>query len=433
MQSEVENISDTVRKVKVTVPQGEIQSEIDKRLKDLAKNANIKGFRKGKVPASVIQMQYGDGVRQEVIRDIVAKTLEKTCEEKNIVPVDMPEVAILDTKEDEPLKYEAKIEVLPEVKLNIEGISVEKISVNLTDKHIDDTITKLRHQNTEWQEVDRPAQKGDQVVIDFDGFMEGAPFKNGSAKDFRLELGQGKMIPGFEEPLYGLQAGNEQEVDVVFPENYPTQDFAGKPAKFKIKIHKVMEPNVPELTDAFAASLGVSKGTVAGLQEEVRNNLEHEIERRVRENLKAQIIEKLLEKNDIEVPKAAIEYETKRLQERFQKELSLQGMNKNISFERAELEEQARKNIIISLLLSQWIADNNIEVDATKVRSRVDQIASGYQHPHDIINWYYGNKEAMAEIEGTILEEQAIDKLLEEIPVTEKEISFEEFMGMQTR
>jgi len=431
MQSVVENLGGLSRKITVTVPQEQVKEEFDKRIKELAKNANIKGFRKGKVPASVIKLQYGDAIRQEVIQDTIWQTLQQAFKEQNLYPAGTPHIELTNLKENTPLEYVASFEVFPEVEMDIEGISVERPVIRIEDQHINDVIQKLLKQNVKWNEVDRPAEKGDSVVIDFEGLIDDQPFEGGAAKDFRLELGAGTMIPGFEDPILGAKADDRVEAHVTFPEDYHAKQYAGKPALFKITVHKVMEAELPELNDAFASDLGVSEGTVEALHKEVRENLERETERRVRDKVKTQIIDRILEKNAIDVPHASVEEEIKRLQQQMQKQFTMQtGQKEAPEFPRERFEEQAKKNVILGLLLSKWIENQGIKVDPTKVRDRVDQIASGYHQPHEIVNWYYGNKEALAELEAAVLEEQAIDKLLEFIEVVDKDTPFDELMNM---
>lgn len=434
MRSEVENLSGLSRKIKVTVPQEQVKGEVDKRIKDLAKKANIKGFRKGKVPTSVVKLQYGDAVKQEVIQDILWQTLQQAFKDQNLYPAGTPQIELKNINDDAPLEYEASFEVYPEVKIDINGITIEKPTTKISENHVLEVVEKLRKQNVKWKEVDRAVEKGDLVVIDFEGFIDDVAFEGGSAKDFRLELGEGRMIPGFEDPIYGSKAGENLEVKVTFPDDYHASQYAGKVAKFKITINKVMEGELPELNDDFANDLGVSEGTIEALKKEVQVNLERELERRIRDKVKSQIIDKMLEKNDIDVPQSSVQEEVKRLQKQMQKQLSMQtGMKDAPLMPSEHFLEQARKNVILGLLLSQWIQDNEIKVDSGRVRDRIDQIASGYHQPHEIVNWYYANKEALGEIEAAVLEDQAIDKILENVNIVEKDISFDELMNIGTQ
>lgn len=433
MQSVVEYLSDLSRKIKITVPSNEFKNEFNKKTNELAKSANIKGFRKGKVPASVIKLQYGDEIKEEILQELISKTFKQVLEEKKIYPAGMPKIDIINSKDGEPLEYEALFEVFPEVKLDLEGLSVEKLNAKIDEAQVEDVINKLRVQNTKWNTVEKPAGENNLVVIDFEGYIDEALFEGGSAKNFRLELGKKAMIPGFEEPIYGASAGDEIEVQVTFPEDYHAKEYAGKPAKFLITIHEVMEGELPELNDDFAKDLGVSDGTISGLNNEVRENLERELTRRIHEKVKAELIEKVLEKNSVELPRAPIEEEIKRILKTMQKQFAARTGSKNLmpnlpSSE--ELEEQAKKNVTLGLLLSQWIEDNEIKVDANRVKDRIEQIASSYHHPHEITNWYFNNKEALSEIEAAILEEQAIEKILDKIHVIEKEVTFDEIMNV---
>jgi trigger factor len=434
MQSVIENLSGLSRKIKVTIPQEQVSEEFDKRVKELAKNANIKGFRKGKVPISIIKLQYGNAIRQEVIQDILQKALPQAFKEKNIYPAGLQAVEVTNAKEDSPLEFEAQFEVYPEVKVNIEGISIEKPHTKIDEAHVSDMIEKVRKQNVHWNEVDRPAEAGDLVIIDYAGYMEGSLVEDASVKDFRLELGSKQMIPGFEDNLYGVKPDEEVEFNISFPEDYTMSRYAGKPIKFLVHLKKVMAPELPALDDDFVKSLGVTDGTLAGLHAEVRENLERELSHRIHNQVRAQIIDKVLEKNNIEVPHLAVDKEIERLQKMIKKQFMAQTGSKDApQLPRENVENQARKNVMLSLLLAQWIEDNEIKVDEAKVRSRIDQIASGYHQPQEIVNWYYGNKGALEEIEAAVLEEQAIEKMLENVEVVEKEVSFEEIMNIETQ
>lgn len=430
MQFEVINLDGLSRKMKVTVPPDFVRDEFNKRISELAKKANVKGFRKGKVPMSVVKLQYGDAVRQEVIQDILWQTLQQAFKEKNIYPAGAPKIELKNIKEDAPLEYEADFEVYPEVKMDLNDIKVERAVCEITDKQVSEVIEKLRKQNAKWKEVDRGAKEGDLVTIDFEGFINDEPFEGGSSKNFNLELGSGQMIPGFEEPLFNAKKDDDVVVNVTFPEDYHSATTAGKPAKFKIKVHKVAESELPELDDAFAKDLGVTDGTIAGLNKEVRQNLERELDKRIHDQIKEQILNTVLEKNQIDVPQALVDKEAKRLQQQFQKQWTMQTGQKNIpTLPEEQFHEQSRKNVLLGLLLSQWIEDNNLKVDKDKVKQRVEEMASAYHQPQDIINWYYSNKEALTEIEAVVLEEQAIDKILESVQVVDKPMSFDEIMN----
>jgi trigger factor len=432
MQSEVENLSGLTRKLTVTVPQEQIQVEINKRINELAKKAVIKGFRKGKVPTSVVKLQFGDAVKQEVIQDILWESLQQACKDNNVFPVGQPKIEVKNFQDTAPFEYEASFEVYPEVKLDLEGISVEQPVSQVEDQNVTDVIEKLRKQNVKWVDVDRAAQKNDMVNIDFEGFLNDEPFEGGTAKGINIELGSGQMIPGFEDALYGAKKDDDVLINVSFPEDYHVANLAGKPVKFKTTVHKVSAPELPELNDAFAKDLGVSAGSIEGLREEVGANLKRELEKRMRDHVKEQVIDAVLEKNRIEVPQALIDNEITRLQQQMQKQWAMQtGQKKVPTLPKEHFQEQARKNVVLGLLLTKWIEDNELKVDGSKVRQRVEEIASGYHQPEDIVNWYYSNKEGLAEIEAVVIEEQAMDKILEQVKVTDKPVSFDEIMNPQ--
>lgn len=431
MQAEVENLGGLSRKLKVKVPHEDIQNEANKRIKELTKEVKIQGFRPGKVPESVVRTRYGSSVHHEAVQDAIWKTLQEALTKQNIYPAGTPHIEIINMKEGEPLEYVASFEIYPEVNLvDIENITIEKPEVSIKEEHIDDVIEKLRKQNVKWQEVDRASKEGDLLEIDFEGYVDNEPFAGGTAKNFALELGSKRMIPGFEDPLYNVKADANVDVQVTFPKDYHAKDLADKPALFKVKVHKVKEPKLPELNDDFAKDLGVTKQTIEGLKEEVRKNLERELQYRIRNDVKNQIINKLLEKNEIEVPKTLVEDEIKRLQQQMKQQWSMQTGQKNApELPKEQFEQQARKNVTLGLLLSQCVQDNKIKVDGVKVREKIEEVASGYHRPEEIINMYYNNKDALKDLEAAVLEDQAIDKILEQVKVTPKPVTYEDIMN----
>lgn len=432
MQVAVESSTGLSRKIKVSVPDEQISQEINKRIKELTKTIKLKGFRPGKTPESVVKMRFGDSVREEVIRDVMWQTLQQALQQEKLYPAGMPKVEVVNFKAGEALEYIASFEVYPDVTLaSVTNVEIEKPTADIQDDDINAMIEKLRQQNVKWKETDRAAELKDLLQIDFEGFIDDVLFEGGSAKAFRLELGTNRMIPGFEEPLIGVKAGETREITVNFPEDYHAKDLAGKPAKFVVTVHKVMESHLPELNEAFAKDLGVSDGTIEGLRSEVKDSMQRDLDRRVRENIKGQIVSKLLEMNEIDIPESLVDTEIQRIQKQFQRQFAMQtGQNDKLpELPREQVEKQARDNVTIGLLLSQWIKDKNVKVDGTRVRARIEEIASGYHQPEEVIKWYYSNNEALGEIEAAILEEQAIDSLLEELKVVPKPMSYDEIMN----
>jgi trigger factor len=433
MQVVVENLGSLARKMKVIVPTERINPKVNKQIKEYAKKVDLKGFRKGKIPDSVIKMHYGQAILREVADEISWETWKEALQQENIHPASAPKIVITHLKEGQALEYEANFEVYPEIKLaSLEGVSIEKPVVEITDQDVADVIEGLRKQNANWHEVTRPSQKGDSVVIDFEGKLDGEPFKGGSAKEFSLELGSNKMIPGFEDSLLGVTPNQTTEVNIVFPKEYHASELAGKPAEFSVIVHKVMEAELPELNDEFAQSLGVSEKTIAGLHAEVRANIEREIDRRVRENIKGQIVNKLLELNKIEIPQVLLDSEVERLHKHVEQQLAERsgGQQNALELPHENFVEQARKNVTLGLLLSQWLQDHDIKLDSSRVNERIKHIATGYHEPQKIINWYRDHQDMLAQIENQILEEQAMDKLLEEMQVIEKQIKYAEIMNL---
>jgi trigger factor len=427
MQVSVEAPSKIERRVTVIVPVETVDEAYDKRIIDLTKTATVKGFRPGKVPVEYIKQRYGDSARQEALSEVIQSSLYAAINQEKLNPVGTPAVLPKTMMPGQPLEFVATFEVLPEVsEVHFDVDTLERVASTVTEDDIKKVIEHLRSQHVTWNKVDRPAQEKDQVVLDFRGLMNGKPFPGGEAKDYPIVLGSKMMIPGFEDGLVGAKAGEEKILAVIFPENYFAKEFAGKAAEFETKILKVSEPSYPELDAAFAKKLGVKSGTVEDLNAEVRKNLERELERLTKAQLKSKVFAKLLEQNPVDVPKALIDREANRIHNQVHPHHGEHDHNHSEA-EMQGFKDAAKKNVVLGLLVGELIKKYSITPDKARVEQFITGHAAAYENPKEVVSWYSNNKRRLAEVEMQVLEEQVMEKLLENVKLTEKMLSYEEF------
>jgi trigger factor len=426
MQVSVESPSKIERRVTVVVPAERLNEAYDSRIAKLSKTAKVPGFRPGKVPVHVIKQRFGDSAHQEAISDVIQSSLYAAINQEKLNPVATPMVEPKMIVPGQPLEFVATFEVLPEVsEVHFEAGTIEKNVSKITEEDITKVIEHLRSQQVTWRKVERAAQDKDQVVLDFSGSIDGKLFDGGEAHDYPIVLGSKTMIPGFEDGVVGIKAGESKTISVNFPENYFAKEYAGKAAQFAIKAIKVSEPSVPELNEAFIKKLGVKTGVLADLHAEIRKNLERELERLVKAQLKTQIFNKLLEQNPIEVPKSLIEREAGRIHDQVHPHHGHE--HAHTEAEMKGYSDAAEQNVILGLLVGELIKKYNLTPDNTRVEAFIASQAAAYEKPEEVISWYANDKRRRAEVEMQVLEEQIMEKLLEGVKLTEKMLSYDEF------
>ena len=426
MQVSVETTSGLERRMTVGIPADRIQNEVNKRLQQTAKRARVDGFRPGKVPMSVIRKRFGASAHQEVIGEVIQSSFYEAVMQEKLNPAGAPSVEPKSMEEGKDFEYIATFEVYPEVTLaGFEAISVERPESEVTDADVDTMLETLRKQNTRFEAVERAAENGDQVTIDFVGKIDGEAFQGGTANGTNLVLGSGRMIPGFEEGLVGAKAGDSLTLKVTFPEDYQNLDLAGKAAEFETTVQAVAAPALPELNDEFFAQFGVNEGGLEGFRAEVRKNMERELRQAIKTKVKGQVMDGLLKTNTVEVPKALISNEIDRLREQAVQQFG--GANIQASQLPAELfEEQAKRRVSLGLIVAEVVKQNDIKPDNDRVRAMVEELASAYQEPEQVVNWYYQNEQQLGEIQSVVLEEQVVDTVLQKAQVTDKKVAYEE-------
>ncbi|WP_164141171.1 trigger factor [Serratia marcescens] len=429
MQVSVETTQGLGRRLSITVPADTIKQAVKKELINAAKSVRIDGFRKGKVPMNIVEQRYGASVRQDVLGEAMQRSFVDAIIKEKINPAGAPNYVPGEYKEGEDFTFAVEFEVYPEVELKgLENIEVEKPVVEVNDEDVDAMLDTLRKQQATWKETDRAAEAEDRVTVDFTGSIDGEEFEGGKASDFVLAMGQGRMIPGFEEGLVGHKASEEFSIDVNFPEDYHAENLKGKAAKFAIVLKKVEERELPELTEEFIKRFGVADGSVAGLRTEVRKNMERELKGAVRNRIKSQAIDGLVSANEIDVPAALIDGEIDVLRRQAAQRF---GGNEKQALElpRELFEEQAKRRVVVGLLLGEVISTNDLKADEDRVKTLIEEMASAYEDPSEVIEFYSKNKELMNNMRNVALEEQAVEALLAKAKVTEKATTFSELMN----
>ncbi|PBQ15892.1 trigger factor [Pseudomonas congelans] len=425
MQVSVENTSALERRMTIGVPAERIETEVNKRLQQTARKAKIPGFRPGKVPMSVIRQRYEDGARQEALGDLIQATFYEAVVEQKLNPAGAPAVEPKSFEKGKDLEYVATFEVFPEFTVaGFDSISVERLSADVADSDLDNMLEVLRKQNVRFEVADRAAQNEDQLNIDFVGKVDGEVFAGGSATGTQLVLGSGRMIPGFEDGLVGAKAGEERVLNVTFPEDYQNLELAGKAAEFTVTVNTVSEPKLPELNEEFFKQFGIKETGIEGFRTEVRKNMERELRQAIKSKVKNQVMDGLLAANPIEVPKALLENEVNRLRVQ-----AVQQFGGNIKPDQlpAELcEEQAKRRVELGLIVAEVVKQFDLKPDDARVREMIQEMASAYQEPEQVVAWYYKNEQQMNEVRSVVLEEQVVDTVLQKASVTDKSVSYEE-------
>ena len=429
MQVTVETVQGLERRMRVEIPEERVRGEVDKRLGDLARSVRIPGFRPGKVPVKVVARRYGRQVRGEVVGEIVEESFVDALRQEQLRPAATPRIAPLESEAGAGVRYTATFDVLPEVSLPpFESIEIARPSAVVTDEDVDRVTERLRKQHRTWKAVERAATPSDRVVVDFEGFVDGEPFEGGSATELPVPLDEEGMIDGFEDGLAGVQPGEDRTLELTFPQGYP-EHLAGKAVTFNVKVHRVEEPVLPDLDDAFAERLGVGDGGVEALRGEVRANLERELAGALDATLKQRVMEALFTSAEIDLPESMVREEAERAMARRQEGLRRAGIDaQRLDLTPDMFEEQARRHVTLGLLVAEIVREHRIEPDPERVRARIETIASTSQEPEKVVEWYYSGRDRLSEIESLVVEDQVVDWILERARVTEEPASFDRIM-----
>ena len=431
MQVSIETLEGLERRMTVQIPSERVTEAVEKKLKDLSKTVRLDGFRPGKVPLKVVQQKFGGHVRQEVIGDVIESSYQEALIQEKVRPAGMPSIDSISSEEKQDMSYTATFEVYPEVEqLEFEAIKLEKPLVEITDQDFEDMLLKLREQRKTWKETKSAAKKGFQVMVDFEGRIDGELFEGGAGKDMAVEIGAGQMLPEFEAGLEGIKAGEEKTVEVNFPEDYHGKDVAGKTAEFKLKATQVSKPELPELDEEFAKSFGVQDGDLDKMRADVRANMEKEKNDRLKQDIKNKAMGGLLEHNAIIAPSALVAEEVKNLRAQAMQRMGQDPSAMDETSLPDELfREEATRRVQLGLLISEVIRQEKIELDQSLVDAAIEEMAVAYEQPDQVRDYYRQNQQARSGLESMVLEDQVVAHILEKASVTEKQGSFEDLMN----
>jgi len=432
MQVSVEKTSELSRKMTVTLPEDIIQEKMESRFKSLAREVKIDGFRPGKVPVRVVKKMYSERVRGEITGDLIQTTYFDALKEQDLNPAGHPHIH--PSKETTGFEYTAEFEVYPEILLDkIPELEIKKPTATVQQTDVDAMIAKLRDQKKKWQVVERAATKGDQATITFSGVCEGEDFTDGKVVDFEVEIGSKKMIPGFEDELISLEAGAKKTFTITFPEQYSgNNELAGKPAEFEIEVIEVKEAILPEIDTEFIKTYGVEDGTLDSFTADIQSNMERELTQGLKEALKKSVMDALYEKVQVTVPNALIDQEVENIMKPYQDNAKQQNMSlDDMNLPKELFEEQAKRRVALGLILGEVIQKKQIKVNDDKVRSTLEDMAKNYDSPSAVIDWYYSDEKRLNEIKQMVLEQQAIEWIVEQAKVSNESVTFADIMEKQ--
>jgi len=434
MQVSVETTSGLERRLTVTVEESRINDAVQSRLKDMTKTVKLKGFRAGKVPLKVVTQHYASQVRQEIVGDVLQSSFYEAVGQEKLRPAGNPKFEPKEMSVGKGLEYIATFEVYPEIKLGaLDQQKVEKPVCEISDADIDAMIENIRKQNTEWEVAEKAAEEGDQLNIDFKGMIDGEVFEGGEGKGMTVEIGAGRMIAGFEDGLKGASANDDLSLNLTFPDEYQAKELAGKATVFEIHVNSVSISKLPEINADFAKKLGVDSADLTKMREEISNNMQRELDSKIKSRLKDSVMDALLEVNKIDVPGSLVDSESEILAKQMMQNLSNQGMaQSDLKLGPEMFREQAERRVKLGLVMSEVVKQNDIKVDTDKVRSKIDEIAQPYEHPEEVVKWYTSDKNRLAEVESLVFEEQVVEWVMKQVKIEEKTFKFEELLNPQT-
>jgi trigger factor len=428
MQVTVESTGTLERRMRIELPAERISQEVATRLKSVGRTAKIKGFRPGKVPAKVVKQRYGKQIREEVLSELVQKSYSDAVVQEKLSPAGGPKIEPEGINEGESFAYVATFEVMPEVALkNLDKIKVEKPDVSIGETDLDAMILKLRKQKATWEAVDRASKDGDRVVVDFEGRLKGEPIAGGEGKNVPVELGAGQMLPDFEKALFDVKGGDEKTFKVKFPKDYQAEELQGKKVDFSLVVHSVEQEILPPEDDSLAELFEVAEGGLEKFRKDVIENMQREAAAKIKGDIREQVMKGLIDANPFEIPQALKQREMHTLQHETMQRFGIKEHDQAPPLE--NFTDMAEQRVRLSLLLSQLIVEQTLTVDAEKVRARIEEMCAGYENADEMVNIYMSNPQMVQQIEPMVLEDQAVEWLIENGKVTTKKLSFEEYMN----
>ena len=432
MQSNLETLSSLERRLSIAVSMREVNTEVENRLKRLSRTVKVHGFRPGKVPVKIVEQQYGGQVRQEVLGDTIQKSFGDAVREQKLRVAGLPKIEVQSGEDStDKFEYTATFEVYPDVALgDLKNISIEKPAVAISEEDIDKAVELMRKQRATFEPVQRAAESGDQVKIDYRGTIGGEAFDGGSAEGSIVQLGEGRLLPDFENNVIGLSAGESTTFTMTFPDDYHGKEVAGKEAQFDITVQEVLGPKPPEVDAEFAKSLGITDGDLEKMRSEIRANLEREAKRRTTARVKEQIMKGLIETTTVELPQSLVDQEIERMTEQMRQNLQSRGLNTdNVPLPRDTFEEEATRRVRLGLIVSELVEKHGLAAKPDQVKEVVEEQARAYDSPDEVRRWYYQSPDRLREIESIVLEANLVEWVAGQAKVEEKPMPLDELMG----
>ncbi|MGH8632960.1 MAG: trigger factor [Burkholderiales bacterium] len=435
MQANLETLGVLERRLSVSLPATDIDSEVESRLKRLSRTVKLHGFRPGKVPLKVVEQHYGPQVRQEVLGDVMQRSFGEAVRQQNLKVAGYPKFELASRTDGAvEFHYSATFEIYPEVKVgDIAGTTIERPSLEVGEAEVDKTIEIMRKQRARYEPVERAAQTGDRVTVDFRGTLDGAEFQGSSASGQQAVLGDGRLVPDFEAGVSGMKAGETRAFDVRFPGDYQSREVAGKTARFEVTVGLVAAPRLPEVDAAFAKSLGVADGDLARMRAEIKANLEREVRTKLRGRLRDQVMQALIDATRIDAPRSLVQIEIERMQAGARQELATRGVKvtQETPLPPDLFEQQARRRVTLGLILGELVRMHNLYPKPEQVRKLVEEQAESYERPEEVVKWFYAAPERLRDIESATLEDNVVAWALGVARVKDRTVDFDELMGKQ--
>ena len=434
MTVNVETLEKLERKITLTLPVGIIQSEVDARLKKIARTAKMDGFRPGKVPMNVVAQRYGYSIQYEVMNDKVGEAFAVAANEAKLRVAGQPRITEKESSPEGELAFDAVFEVYPEVQIaDLAAAEVEKISADVSDEAIDKTLDILRKQRRTFalRPADGKAEDSDRVTVDFEGKIDGETFQGGKAEDFQFLVGEGQMLKEFEEAVRGMKAGESKTFPLAFPEDYHGKDVAGKQADFMVTVKKIESARLPEINEALAKSLGIGDATVEGLRADIKKNLEREVKFRLLARNKNAVMDALVANAELDLPNSSVQAEIDRMVEGARADLKQRGVK---DADKAPIPQdlfraQAERRVRLGLVVAELVRANELQAKPEQLKAHIDELAASYEKPADVVRWYHSDNRRMAEVEAVVIENNVTDFVLAKAKITEKSVTFDELMG----
>lgn len=436
MAVNVETLEKLERKMTLTLPVETIQNEVNARLRKLARTVKMDGFRPGKVPMSIVAQRYGYSVQYEVMNDKVGEAFFNAAGEAELRVAGQPTITEKDGAPEGQVAFDAVFEVFPEVKIgDLAMAEIEKVSAEVGEEAIERTIDILRKQRRSFAQraKDAAAEDGDRVTIDFAGTIDGEPFDGGKAEDFQFVIGEGQMLKEFEDAVRGMKVGENKTFPLAFPEDYHGKEVAGKTADFMVTLDKIEAAHLPEVNEQLAKSLGVKDGTVESLRADIRSNLERELKFRLNQRNKQAVMDALIAKSELDLPKSSVQAELDRMVESARADLKARGIKdvEKLPIPEDSFRPQAEQRVRLGLVVAELVKANELAAKPEQIKAQVEELAASYEKPDEVVRYYYADNRRLADVEAMVIENNVTEHVLGQAKVTEKQIGFDELMGQQ--